>query len=78
MSASLGSSDHPGPCSSVSKSDHSTATTKKRKLVHEEVSPVSSNSTGTTMLLPLEIDVEDEMSFESFLMQKESSEGSSE
>lgn len=73
ISPSQSSSAHLGSSSSVSKSGHFTPVTKKRKLAYEDVSPVSSNSTGTTIM-----GVQDEVSPVSLLIQEESSEWSSE
>lgn len=70
---------HPSPSSSVSGSEHSTpATAKKRKIVYEVLSPTPSNSSGVTVLEPLQIDAVDEMLAVSPLMQEESSDGLSE
>lgn len=46
----------------MSGSEHSApAAAKKRKIVHEVLSPAPSNSSSETVLNPLEIDAEEEM-----------------
>ena len=52
---------HPSS-SPLSRSEHSTPTVaKKRKIVHEVLSPTPSNSSGVTVLEPLQNDAVDEM-----------------
>ena len=72
MSPSHVAPAHPSPSSSVSGSEDSN-TAKKRKIVHEVLSPTPSTSSGVTVLDPLEVDAIDEMLAESPLMQEESS-----